>query len=144
VCLFRRLFERLSGRTRRLDLVNALLVELENFRQDFVDVFAEKGRPRTTTRLPIRKRRYVARELTTTHGIASDGDHMSTAEWLIVGLSFYVYLVARGLSKQIEGVERRLERRLASPEERAELDAQQTLEKSGGTLCATPSYSSWL
>jgi hypothetical protein len=58
---------------------------------------------------------------------------MSTAEWLIVGLSFYVYLVTRGLSKQIEGVERRLERRLASPEER-----------SGGTLCATPSYSSWL
>jgi hypothetical protein len=37
-------------------------------------------------------------------------------------------------------------------EERAELDAQQiaeadggeTLEKSGGTLCATPSYSSWV
>jgi len=53
---------------------------------------------------------------------------MSTAEWLIVGLSFYVYLVARGLSKQIEGVERRLERRLASPEERAELDAQQIAE----------------
>jgi vacuolar-type H+-ATPase subunit I/STV1 len=53
---------------------------------------------------------------------------MSTAEWLIVGLSFYVYLVARGLSKQIEGVERRLERRLVSPEERAELDAQQIVE----------------
>jgi hypothetical protein len=33
---------------------------------------------------------------------------MSNDAWLIVGLGFYVYLMARALNKQIEGVERRL------------------------------------
>jgi type VI protein secretion system component VasF len=50
---------------------------------------------------------------------------MSNDAWLILGLGFYVLLVARGLSKQIEGVERRLMRRLVSPEERRQLDEQE-------------------
>jgi hypothetical protein len=50
---------------------------------------------------------------------------MSNDAWLIVGLGFYVYLVARALSKQIEGVERRLMRRLVSPEERRQLAEQE-------------------
>jgi hypothetical protein len=58
------------------ELITAYQARVVALAADFLVESAGCGRllchrsGRTTTRLPIRKRRYVARELTTTHGIA--------------------------------------------------------------------------